>query len=182
MSDFQEEGTGGLTLEGSSLVWIDIPASGGIVTGPPDSLAELVASSETFQDWVGASDAPEAKRRVYVYAASAIGPLPFVRPFAAVVIPDGSYLETRKETGAYTRGGLGLWFEEDVPSFLKDCPNAVFNRFGNIVEAILQEMITNEGSGTLFVRGIRPAKAPERSNLDREDFMCMMLTVQFGVD
>ena len=60
-------------------------AASGILSEPMADLAALIASSSTFQDWVGASDKAAALDRIYLYCAE-VGE--YERPCAMIMSGD----------------------------------------------------------------------------------------------
>lgn len=155
----------------------------GIISAPLDALASLVASSTTFQAWVGAIDEAAAKPRAYPIAATGQGEFAFVRPFALIYFVPGF----RIKRGGYGSGNLQILFEAAVnPDYAADGQDAdaVFG-FTNKVGDILKEMMVNsEASGRLFLpdNAFVLAAGPHRSGpKEADDYLQAAFNVQYGV-
>lgn len=186
MTIYQYQSTGGslIGFEGETTPNIlTIPAPGGILTGPVDALRNLVSSSTTFQNWVGAVDQPTAKLSVYVQARSAKGTLAYEPPFALISIPAGA-ITTGIETGSFNKGPLFLMFFDDVPANYADNPNNVFNWFGGNIEGVVADMWNIAGTGssnTLFMTACDLTTPPQRADFDEPiDYMECAFEIRFG--
>lgn len=159
-----------------------------------DALAELVAASTTFQTWVGAADATEAKTHVYQDAEDGPDEDPnndntgYTRPFALVAEEMDAYVDV---LGPYTSGRLVLHFESDILTSQLDQHTGPARTFrSNVHETIRDMMDTQGGSGYLIVRSITSTTPTYRSDDAEESgddigegdaYLARQFIVEYGV-
>jgi hypothetical protein len=159
-----------------------MPASG-IVAEPTHLLAELVASSATFQTETGAAD--ETAALAFVHEVSVRG-TDVVRPMAVV----SSLRNHSTGRGGFGTGMLLLIFEDDVPDgYGRDDVtegepdnSAGSLPFRNWVGAVIDEMWDEqENGGRLLVRKIDQDGELTRSGPDdASDYFQQRYLVQWG--
>lgn len=153
----------------------------GILSTPLDSLAELVASSTSFQTWVGALDATAAKAKVYRTARDQSGASAWARPFALATIPSGWNLTDALQQ--YATGSMHLLFEDDVDSANAGSHEDAAYEFTNNVGAVIKEMIRNASSpGYLYVSGIEIVSGAQRACVEEgSDYYQIWFRVAYGL-
>lgn len=162
----------------------------GVLCGPVDEVANLIAASPAFQTQVGfPGSAANAKTKVYgvARAATGFGALPYARPFALV-----TWQSLFVRRGGFGRG-VGWFMFEAEPSAeyrftpaapLGSDPQSAAYEFGNWVGAVLAEMmIESEKGGRLIVPedGIKLAHPIQRSLTEEGvDYFQAAFTIEFG--
>ena len=132
---------------------------------PIKHLEALVASSETFQAWVGADNATDALARIYVVGEDSAN---VTRPFA--VVSWGDEFGANKVAGGAKDhykydGSLWLRFESDVSDDDADSHEDAGRSHLGTVGDIVGEMLGEAGgpNGHLSIRRIGSAGLPQRS-------------------
>lgn len=153
---------------------------------PLTNLQTLLANSATFQDWVDAADADEAKARIYLIAVSEGS---YTRPYA--LISTGDSWERKLTAGGASHcfepsGSLFLLFEANVSEANKNSHRDAELEFANKIGAIISEMETLAGqSGYLAVYSISLKAGPSRSGEDEKDaqgdYYQIMFEISWGI-
>lgn len=147
-------------------------------TGPEsllvNSLENLVANSDQFQDWVGEANAAAAKNHIYplrVDGAIVVAS----RPFA--LIADGS-ISLRSVAGGTGKqfeanGELFLLFEDEIAAENEDNAADAYYAFTNRTGQVMKEMLalsaTDDGSNQFLVMEGVEKQGSWRSGIEEED-------------
>lgn len=161
-----------------------------------ENLRSLVAGSATFQAWVNAADATQAKDNVHLVAL----PLPedkesytleeiqAERPFVIIGLPEDKNAFNSSRVGelAYQHSGrLVIYLEANVPEEIARDPGTVEVWFLNQIGAVISEMQDlSGGAGYLTVHDFN-CSAPQRSGEEElstgGDFMAILVEIEWGV-
>jgi hypothetical protein len=105
-----------------------------------NALIEIIANSTTFQTWVGAADAEEAKTHIY-YKESDVGEEE--RPLAMVGFGE-DYSTTRQATNSFLdKGELYLGFEANVADGATEME--AFFSFTDLAGSVINDMRNLQG-------------------------------------
>lgn len=137
----------------------------GPLSVPLDLLADMIAASTTFQDWVDAGDAAEAAANVYLCADD---PATMTRPFALIVCGNDFGLSSIAGGSSYTfreYGSIGVIFEGIVPDDYTDSHSDAILWFANAVGGTAKDLATASGvDDNLCISSIGLVYGPSRAN------------------
>jgi len=125
-----------------------------------DSLAQLVATSATWQAWMGSpGNAAAAYARVYQFGIEA----PFTRPLA-MVAPTNKWRHLLMDA-RWPRCELYLLFEDTVSAAdatnIQAAKQTFANRSGNVIMEMLDK--SRDDGGHVLLQDIQPLTGPRRS-------------------
>lgn len=141
----------------------------GIYSLPLEHLKNMLADSATFQSWVSAANATEAKDNIHLVG---IDDENANSPYATIDHGDSWNIE--KIAGGMGNhyidsGTLRLYMESDIPASLKSTIGDAKIDFTNNIGAIVDEMLKLAGSDTyLNIQRIDVIEQPARTTEDTE--------------
>jgi hypothetical protein len=146
---------------------------------PEQNLESLVASSSTFQDWVGAASEAAAKDSVHIEWAEGLeAGDPPARPHAVIWMIESN---AGGPLGRFLRGTLGIRFEAAIA--LGNDGEASAIAFRNKVYAIKREMESNSRQGgRLIVRGFQLGKIVRNDFTEIDQTLVVEGVIDFGPD
>lgn len=140
----------------------------GILSIPFSNLQTLLADCATFQAWVDADNATEAKESIHFLAVDADEA---TRPFA-LISPDAEWTLTAISSGPdfSDHGALILTLEADISEVNVGNPADEYFEFANAVGGIIDEMSQKARSGAyMMVSSFSFEEAPYRSRKERKN-------------
>jgi hypothetical protein len=169
--------TGGPSFGGWGICTYTCGPSMGILTGPPAAMRQDVLNCVNWQNWA----LSQYMTNVHVIGATNDPNVTddFPRPLVVISMTEES-METRIDTGPFTRGTLVMWFEDKIHPCCAD-PTSAYNQFCGRVESVVTELNGQGIGGMLLRRSIRPFQRPWQSQVnDPTRFYNLSFLVSFG--
>ena len=165
------------TFGRDKILWFGSTESGEVVpTGSRGkamvNLRNLIAECESFQAWVGAADAEEAKEYLWLVACYVPETGEFVKPMGLIYRSPNDRNEAIAVDSDTVSGELELRFDDNIPADYKEQPHNAELHFLNKVEAVLTEMWTlSRQPGKIGINHVTLVEGPtqweEKSGSDR---------------